>query len=748
MPDIEQAAAAGRIRTIESSREISTFRAKRPPRSIVADAGGTAPSPATPSGITEDNGLILATYNLSADAQPTDSVHNEGGALILQAQLELVFWGTAWQTAIGPSASDVVNAVTAILGSPYLLGLMQYGFQSAAVRGSTIVTSPAPPANYSFDDVGNLVWSLIDDGKFPEPDDDGGRILYMVFMPPGTTPPSDFRGAHSDPSDYDFPADVDYAWVGYVSYGTLDYITDVFSHEFVETITNPEPHDPAWVMNRIINKGNEIGDACNNTVDRLDGILVQAYWSERQKACVIPRARGTLSGLQSIEQGCRVESGSTGGAYVSLNKPTPIDVSLSLSSDNPAVLTVQATLTIPAGRINGVVALQAEPIVGPYQFVAIHASYAGQTVTSQVEVTPRPSILTGVVTDAASNPIAQAVVVIDNGDVTGAGFGEFSTRDDGSYATETLSPDTYKVEVSASGYVPAEATVVVQEGVPITRADFALEARRPSTIAGRVEDPRGTPVVGAEVLLLQQDFNQRLTTVTDNTGIYRLSVNPADYTGRYWLKVTAPGYAEGFLDLAIPNGANLRENFVLAKLGSLTGLITDAGKTPPAPVAEASVHAHISTDDPLTPASVAATSDATGRYQLQMPPGPAGITVQASGFETYATTLTIVADGTANQDIGLVQASATLACTVSASDSGSPITNAYVNIVLGLPGPPTYDGSYTIVRIPAGQQEVDIHAEGYKPQQYSLDFTSRQTTSASFYLDPDQPDFHPDPDPM
>ena len=744
MTDIDEAAAAGGIRTIELSREGSSFRAKRPPRSTVAGAAGVA-APASPSGITEDNGLILTLYNLATDAQPADSVHNEGGALILHAQLELLFWGTAWQTATAPSVADVVNAVNKILESPYLLGLMQYGFQSAAVRGSTIVSSPAPPANYSFDDVGNLVWDLIDDGKFPEPDDVGGRILYMVFMPPGTTPPPNQRGAHSDPKDYDFPADVDYAWVGYASYGTLDYITDVFSHELVEAITDPEPHGPAWVMNRDINGGNEIGDACNNTVDRLDGILIQAYWSERQKACVIPQAQGTLSSLRSLEQGCRVESGSTGGAYVSLDKPTPIDVTLSLVSDNVAVLRIPATLTIPTGSLDGVVALQAEPVVGPYQFIAIHVSYAGKTLTAQVEVTPRPSILSGVVTDSASQPIAQAIVVIDNADMTGDEHWQLSTRSDGSYATGTLSPGTYNVEVSASGYVPAEATVVVREGVPTAEADFTLEVRLPSTIVGLIEDPHQTPIVGAEVLLLQKDFNQRLTTVTDSTGGYSLSINPAGYTGGYWLIVRVPGYTEGFLDLVIPNGANLREDFVLPKLGSLTGLITGAGKTPSAPVAEAKVQAEIATNDPLIPGSAAVISDATGRYQLQLPPGPTDITIQASGFETYATTVTVVADSTVNQDIVLVQASATLACTVSDARSGDPIIDAYVYVGGGMTGRPTYDGSYTIIRIPAGRQEIEIHAEGYEPLRSSLDFTAHQTVPANYYLDPDHPDPHPRP---
>jgi hypothetical protein len=276
---------------------------------------------------------------------------------------------------------------------------------------------------------------------------------------------------------------------------------------------------------------------------------------------------------------------------------------------------------------------------------------------------------------------------------------------------------------------------------------FTLEARLPSAIAGTVHDLHGTPLAGAEVLLLQKDLGQRLTTVTDSTGSYSLPVNQGDYTGGYWLSATVSGYAVGFADLVIPNGANLREDFFLPKLGSLTGLITDTGQTPPEPVAGASVQASISTNDPLIPGTVAATSDAAGRYQLQVPPGPTGITVRATGFETYTATVTVMADGTVNQDVGLVRASATLACTVAAASSGNLIADAYVSVIGGLPGPLTHDGSYTVVRIPAGQQVVNVRAEGYKPQQSSLEFAAGQKLSVSFYLDSALPGPPPNPHP-
>src|SRR5262249_54974783 len=147
----------------------------------------------------------------------------------------------------------------------------------------------APPNNFTFDDIGNLVWDLIDQGTFPEPDEPGGKILYLVVMPQSVnTGIANARGSHGAPGDYDFPGGWTYAWAGWSGYGSVAYVTDVLSHEIVESISDPEPFVPAWLMNRNINGGNEIGDACNNTVDRLDGVLVQAYFSQIDHLCAVP----------------------------------------------------------------------------------------------------------------------------------------------------------------------------------------------------------------------------------------------------------------------------------------------------------------------------------------------------------------------------------------------------------------------------------------------------------------------------
>ena len=261
------------------------------PVRAVGNANGIS-DPSNPVSIVSTSAGALGIYRVSGDAVATDSVSFKGGPQIVNTPMQLVFWGAGWATSVNPSMASVTASVKTMLAGPYLSQMTQYGYQSVTLLGTTYVSSPGPNVNYATTDAGELVWNMIDQGMFPEPDEPGGRILYMVVMPPGTNPPPPALGAHSDPWDFDPPADVDYAWVGWVGFGPQDVITKVLSHELVEAISDPEPDSPAWVMNRTLNLGNEIGDACNQTDDYWNGQLLQAYWSQAYRACVLPLGTG------------------------------------------------------------------------------------------------------------------------------------------------------------------------------------------------------------------------------------------------------------------------------------------------------------------------------------------------------------------------------------------------------------------------------------------------------------------------
>jgi hypothetical protein len=223
------------------------------------------------------------------------NVSNGGGAIGTGLPVQLIFWGGAWnQPATSPSAGAILASVQTILRGPWMSGLRQYGVRRCNLRGAMVVTGPTAPGTYNDNDIKDLIWALIDDNKFPEPDDSGGRIIYMVFMPPGTTyGPGGIRGKHLVASDFDFPADNDHAWVGFVVFNAaIGQITSTFCHELAETCTDPE--SDAWTVT-----GNqEIGDVCNFVDQTVNGILYESYWSATDNACLLPTAYSVRRALK------------------------------------------------------------------------------------------------------------------------------------------------------------------------------------------------------------------------------------------------------------------------------------------------------------------------------------------------------------------------------------------------------------------------------------------------------------------
>jgi large repetitive protein len=398
------------------------------------------------------------------------------------------------------------------------------------------------------------------------------------------------------------------------------------------------------------------------------------------------------------------------------------------------VVSVPATFMIPYGTMDGLVDVQAEPVVGLEQSVTIHASYAGRIIDAQVVVLPRASVISGVVTDVASRPLVGAVVVIDEVPMPSGEHMQLSTGPEGAYVTPPVPAGSYQIEVTAGGYRPAGATVSVEEGVPATSADFVLWATLPFTITGTVSDSGGAAIAGAKVTLIQNGTSTQTSVVAGDDGAYRLSGDPGIYVGDYTLLVTQPGYTQSELVLTIPNGATLTENFVLMALGSLSGLVTDGGRTPAAPIAGAEVHAE----------GAVATTDASGHYEAQVAPGSMPVSISAGGFEVQGTTVTVAPGGVTNQDFVLVEASATLAGTVFDGSSGEPIHGAVVFVAgAKAAGHTQFDGSYTVPGIPAGSASVSVTAQGRVTERSSIVFAAHQSVSMNYYLASDHPDPHP-----
>jgi Carboxypeptidase regulatory-like domain len=279
------------------------------------------------------------------------------------------------------------------------------------------------------------------------------------------------------------------------------------------------------------------------------------------------------------------------------------------------------------------------------------------------------------------------------------------TGPDGSWTSGEIAPDTYDLEVTASGYVPVRTSVVVGEGVSSTRRNFALIASQPFTVRGTVRNQSGAPLFGVAVILIDDGGGLRLSTTTASDGTYGFTHDPGVYTGGYTLFAELAGHTPFQLRIpTISNGATVLQYLTLAALGVLTGLINDANSA--VPVAGARVSA----------GAEAATSDATGWYTLQLAPGRVSVNVAAAGYEFATASVTVAPAGTAEQDFTLVEASATLTGAVLDGNTGLGVRHAFVRVdgAGGVQASP--DGAYTLSRVPAGLAQVVATAQGYRAE--------------------------------
>jgi hypothetical protein len=297
----------------------------------IGTGGVVAPRPAVEYSLVERVIPPLPGAVAAPRAGGAAKFHDSGGPVLSSARVQLVFWGQPWGNVPPPtpSAVQVANAASNIMNGPYLSALAQYRstIGPASVRGTTLVTSSNPPNPFSDQNVVNLISGLLDNGTLPNPLVES--VLFAVIVPKGVSNTgSGFIGEHSyftynahlpGPFPVTVPVRVHYAWV--TNGGTLDSVTPIFSHELVESITDPE--GSAILGNAgVCNQGGwcEIGDVCSST-GRINGVLVQSYWSDADSACIIPdgMVAGPVSGDPVLIQS---RFGTKGNFEVVVPRPT------------------------------------------------------------------------------------------------------------------------------------------------------------------------------------------------------------------------------------------------------------------------------------------------------------------------------------------------------------------------------------------------------------------------------------------
>jgi hypothetical protein len=239
------------------------------------------------TGPRRSSGIVGGAAPVGAGVTPNFTDH--GGVIIPNVHLMLIFWGASWDaTTANPTMGAVTDAVINILTGPYMNSLSQYRgigsgpLQAAVLVSEAVGSSPAtPPNNFTNTDIQTLLTNLIQAGRLPDPSTNA-QLLYIVMLPPGATQPG-LLGEHTY-FTYN-GRNLHYGWVA--NGGSLDSVTWVFSHELVESVTDPEG---TAITGTGCNQGGwcEIGDVCTANTVRVNGVLVQRYWSQFDQQCVVP----------------------------------------------------------------------------------------------------------------------------------------------------------------------------------------------------------------------------------------------------------------------------------------------------------------------------------------------------------------------------------------------------------------------------------------------------------------------------
>jgi hypothetical protein len=223
---------------------------------------------------------------------------NDPNPLLLHnAVLQPIFWGNYWQTGAAPTKGQIMDALNQIASPPYFSGLTQYCINIPTVLPGLEFTDPPPdPDGVNLFDDGDVqdainMWAFRHQISIANTD----QHLFIILVPPG------LKDVHNDFARHSIMggAPLHYAWISAFSSdsgndGSLDAYTVNLSHELVEACTNPEntgwtgdvnttcSGKPGWC---------EIADFqdCEASTGLSAGVLVQSYWSNRDKRCIIPR---------------------------------------------------------------------------------------------------------------------------------------------------------------------------------------------------------------------------------------------------------------------------------------------------------------------------------------------------------------------------------------------------------------------------------------------------------------------------
>jgi hypothetical protein len=218
---------------------------------------------------------------------PGLTVSDNGGPVLANAQVRLIFWGNGWNSGGGPGLrAQVQSAVDALNSSTYFYSplpgadLSQYrpGGQSRPTRVASFSTTyNSPGLTFTNDDVFHMLQHEF--GMTPQ-------YYYYVIPDPNSALAgggTDYHTYWSQGSSREY-----YGYSRNLATPSPDDLTDLYARVMAGSITDPDG-TALQVNPRNPTNWNEIGDGeAGRYSYRVNGVLAQSYWSRADGKFTVP----------------------------------------------------------------------------------------------------------------------------------------------------------------------------------------------------------------------------------------------------------------------------------------------------------------------------------------------------------------------------------------------------------------------------------------------------------------------------
>jgi hypothetical protein len=258
--------------------------------------------PHPPNGLRPRDGRVR---NALADITKNNFSYHNGGIVLSNVNLRVIFWGKSWTSDTAPTAENprpanvkpIADAARTMVTSNYLTGISEFvsSIGKGTLAGAVTYSTSDPNNSFSEADVENFIKDRIKDRTLPYPDDP--NHLYLVVMPKGIKFQYNADGEHwfINYTEDDKP-DWKQVHLGFiVNDGQLDSVTVTLAHELVEGVSNAELdaiYGTADSCGSVSGARQcELADACQyEDSDTLGGgTVVTKYWSQKGKSCIAPK---------------------------------------------------------------------------------------------------------------------------------------------------------------------------------------------------------------------------------------------------------------------------------------------------------------------------------------------------------------------------------------------------------------------------------------------------------------------------